>query len=299
MFTNLVTKISQNKITAGLIIGIIIAILAGLIIHQQFIASQSTPVDEVNLTFNAEGPYALLSPRRDGNALILNLKRTKSYDSISYELSYASEVSEVAVKNNLTTDEGSSDDSGSIDRGVVGSIETKDKKGEYTQEILFGTCSKQICKYDKGIENGTLTLHIRKGGSAFRMITQWHLQRPDVALGNLTSGDEHFNFNTTASRQDLNSVGFVIINDLTGVPKLPDGKTVLGKVYAFNPPIAKSFPDGMVTIESAENLPDGAKIARFDEGQNKWIEYDTKIEGSTLSASADGAGIFAVLVNKK
>src|SRR3989344_5676156 len=129
----------------------------------------------------------------------------------------------------------------------MGEVKTSKKKGEYEQEILFGTCSKNVCKYDKGIENGTLTLHIRKGREAYRMVTQWRIQKPDIALGKLISGDEHFKYNLTSSREELALVGYTIINDLSGVPKLPDGKQVFGKVYALNVPIARELMAGEIT----------------------------------------------------
>lgn len=265
---------------------------------QTIIAKPEGSVEEVDLAFDEQGPYAQLFPRRDGNALILNLKRTSSYDSISYELAYTSTPDETVVKGTKIDLEDSGDlgRSGIIDRGVIGTIDTKEKKGEYEQEILFGSCSKNVCKYDKGVENGTLTLHIRKGKHAFRMITQWHLQKPDVALGNLTSGDNHLLYKIDANREALTNVGFTIINDLTGLPKLPSGKEVTGKVYSLNTPIAKTLPGGEVNLELAEEPSEGAKIYRYD---NEWIELDTKIEGSKLSAKSDGAGIFAVLVSSK
>lgn len=290
MGTNLpfIKSLFQNKFTLGLFIFIIILLFGGFVIYQNFISSQNQVVEEVDLVFDAEGPYALLIPRRDGNALILNLKRTSSYDKITYELAYLSEAEASSAYN-----------AEEIDRGVVGEVKTTEKKGEYEQEILFGTCSKNICKYDKGVENGTLTLHIRKGSQAFRVVTQWHLQRPDVALGAISSGDSHFNYKINAAREQLNLVGFTIVNDLTGVPKLPEGKQVLGKVYGLNIPLAKNLLSGEVTLELAENPPLDAKLARFSEKDNKWMEMDTKIDGSKLSAKADGAGIFAVLVATK
>lgn len=280
---------------------ILILVLGGLGLSgwfgiQKFISKPAGPVEEVDLAFDAEGPYAALFPRRDGNALVLNLKRTSSYDSISYELAYTSNPDETIIKGNKISDDGEGNSvSGSIDRGVVGNIDTKEKKGEYEQEILFGTCSKNVCKYDKGVENGTLTLHIKKGDKAFRMVTQWHLQKPDVALGSLTSGDGHLIYKVEGDRQELSNIGFSIINDLTGVPKLPSGKEVSGKVYSLNVPIAKTLSGGEVSMELAENPPDGAKIYRYE---NEWKELDTKAEGSKLSAKADGAGIFAVLTSK-
>ncbi len=287
--------LTVHKVTVILIASLALLIAGGFIAFQKFTA-QETALEEIDLFFDPEGPYAQLFPRRDGNALILNLKRTASYDSITYELAYTSKVEEVKVTGGKT-EEGEAPISGVIDRGVQGTIETSGKKGEYEQEILFGTCSKNVCKYDKGVENGTLTLHIKKGNKAFKMITQWHLQKPDVALGVLTSGDGHLVYKITADRQVLANVSFFIINDLTGVPKLPSGKGVLGKVYALNVPIAKQLPGGDVTFELAENPPADAKLYHHD-GSN-WKELDTKVEGSKLFSEASDGGIFAVLISKK
>lgn len=275
---NFKSLVTTNRVTFYLIFIILAVAVIAFFSYRVFFSRSLPQLPEIDITFDPEGPYALLIPRRDGNALSLNLKRTSSYDSINYELAYNAE---------------------GIDRGVVGDINTTDKKGEYEQEILFGTCSKNVCKYDKGVANGTLTLHIRKGRQPYKMITQWHIQKPDVDLGKLTSGDNHFNYQSDAKREDLALVGFTIINDLTGVPKLPDGREVLGKVYALNPPLAKEVPGGKITVELAENPPVDAKIARYTEGANRWEELETKISGSKLSAEASGSGIFAVFTFKK
>lgn len=285
----------SNKITIGFLVAIIILLGGGYQIYANFQAKkiQQTPVEEVDLSFDAEGPYALLFPRKDGNALILNLKRTASYDSISYELAYVSKPDDRGIKSEEL------EESGGVDRGVVGTIDTQDKKGEYEQEILFGTCSKNVCKYDKGVENGTLTLHIRKADLAYRMITQWHIERPDVSLGVLTSGDRHFNYKLENKKDELSLIGFSIINDLTGLPKLPEGKAVVGKVYGVNVPQAKSLPSGKVQFELADKPADEVKIAYFDEVKASWDILDTKIESGKLTSPATGAGVYAILAPKK
>ncbi len=301
-FEKLKIYLLTHKITVGLVLTLLIILFFGSNwVIQKFGGSNKPSVEEVDLVFDAEGPYAQAYPRRDGNALILNIKRTSSYDSISYDLSYTSTPDETVVAGNKVSDdgEGGGEFGGSIDRGVSGTIDTKDKKGEYEQEILFGTCSKNVCKYDKGVENGTLTLHIRKGNKAYRMITQWHLQKPDVALGNLSSGDAHFIYKVDASRQELNAVGFSIVNDLTGVAKLPSGKVVVGKAYALNVPITKELKSGDVSLELAQNPGEGAKLYRYSDSANDWEELETKVEGSKFSAKAIGAGIFAVLSSQK
>ena len=289
-----------HKTTLILIGAIFILGILGYFGYQKFASQNNAPSEEIDLLFDAEGPYAILSPRRDGNALVLNLKRTASYDAVSYELAYTSKADETKVAGNKILDEGESGNTkGSIDRGVQGTININDKKGEYEQEILFGTCSKNVCKYDKGVENGTLTLHIKKRNKAYKMITQWHLQKPDVALGVLISGDEHLNYTIDAKREELTNIGFTIINDLTGVPKLPSNKSVLGKVYSLNAPIAKEVNLGAISIELAENPPANAKLYRYNNNKSEWQELETKVEESKLSAKAEGAGIFAVLKSLK
>ncbi|MDO8619105.1 MAG: hypothetical protein Q7R49_04165 [Candidatus Daviesbacteria bacterium] len=288
-------KLFAHKTTAIFVLAIVLLLGGGVFASQAIFNKSNQQVgSEINISFDPEGAYALLYPRADGNALVLDLKRTTSYDAISYELAYTS-LPDTTSSSKITMDEGNS---GSIDRGVVGNIDVSERRGEYEQEILFGTCSKNVCKYDKGVENGTLTLHIRKGNKAYRMITTWHLQKPDIALGNLVSGDTHFNYQIS-DKASLINTGFSIINDLTGAPKLPNDKQVLGTVYGLSVPIAKTLPTGNVTLELAQNPPADAKLYKFNDSTSNWEELGTKIDGSTLSTSANGAGIFAVLTNKK
>ncbi|OGE71099.1 hypothetical protein A2617_04160 [Candidatus Daviesbacteria bacterium RIFOXYD1_FULL_41_10] len=273
-------SIVRQKTTIILTGMVLLLALGGFFVYQRFMISDisEVAVDEIDLSFDPEGPFAILTPRRDGNALILNLKRTASYDKISYELAYNSE---------------------GIDRGVMGEINAEEKKGEYEQEILFGTCSKNVCKYDKDVENGTLILHIRKGSEAFRMITQWRLQKPDVVLGKLVSGDGHFAYNINPQDSSLTKIGFSIINDLTGAPKLLPGKAVFGKVYTVNVPLAKNLPGGEITLELSEAPSESGKLFRFDDGKNEWVALETSASGDKVSGKSESGGIFAVLIDQQ
>jgi hypothetical protein len=318
-------------LTAGLAVLVIAAIWGGVSIFGKKLQG---PLQDVDLAFNPTGPYALLSPRRDGNAINLDITRVGEYDAISYELAYQS----VNPDASASADEGGGQ--ATINRGVTGDIKTDNKQNEYKQEILFGTCSRGNtmdplhCVFDTGVENGTLTLHIVKGNIRYNMATTWHFQKPDVALGVLTSADSHFKYvvqgasesanlatpaptpvkiavktpKTTPApivgsgfpddlRQKLSLVGYSLINDLSGVPKLPNGKEVSGKVYALNVPDGKDFLGGMVTIELADNPPANAKIGFFKVDGDSWQMLDTTINGSTLTAPAPNAGIFAVLID--
>lgn len=281
LLNNFKTFFQKNKITITLSFVIILLVVTGFFIYQRFTRQEEVLLEDIVLNFDPEGPYTILTPRRDGNALIINIRRIASFGSFAYALTYI--------------------DKQGIDRGAGSEeswIDIKDKKSDYEQEILFGTCSKNVCKYDEGVENGTLILRIRKGRQPYRMLTQWHLQRPDLALGELTSGDGHFKYKIDATREELALVGFTIINDLTGVPKLSEKRKVFGKVYSLNVQLAKELMSGQVTIELAEQPPADAKVARYDESQNGWEELETKISGSILSAKSNGAGIYTVLVGK-
>lgn len=301
-------KFLSNRVNLALtVILLLILIGIGFAVNKFFTVNPADlPTEEIDLSFNPEGPYAILEPRRDGNAIYLNIFRVAAYESINYELAYQSAGS--------TADEGI----GNVDRGVQGTIGAEDeqgsstrKKSEYRQEILFGTCSKSDtfatahCVFDKNVENGILVLNIKKKyekgdktNVVYKMVTAWHLQKPDVALGQISSSDNHFQYRTKVSEDELSVIGFTIVNDLTGAPKMPQGKKTLGKIYAMNLPTAKTFPSGDLTIELIDSAPAEAQIGRFNEPSNSWELLETKIEGSKLIASVPGAGIFAVFVNQ-
>ncbi len=280
--SNQINLLLRSKLNLLLSIALVFILIWGGVWAYKavFISAQevSGPVEETDIIFDPEGPFGLLTPRPDGNALVLVLKRTSGFDLISYELAYNAE---------------------GIDRGVIGEINTKEKRGEYTQEILFGTCSKNVCKYDKGVENGTLILHIRKGKLGYKMNTQWRLQKPVTTLGIMKSGDEHFNFTTDPKKVDLGLAGWGIVNDLTGVPKLPSAKKVAGKVYAMNLANPENLPTGDITIDLGDNPPANSQISVYSDKDGAWKNLTTKISGSKLSASGGGAGIYAILSDSK
>lgn len=292
----------SNRTNVVLTAVLLIIILGAGFGIQRFLSNQSSgPLQIVDLAFDPEGPYVLLIPRTDGNALTLQFMRGSAYDAFSYELTYQS----VGV--------GGEEGTGLIDRGA-GDLKTFiDLKGksEFKQEILFGTCSKGNtadplhCVFDKNVENGNLTIQVKDKNILYRLMTAWHMQKPDIALGKLTSPDGHFTYqinydpNNIDIKQQLVSTSYSVIHDLSAAPKLPDNKEPLGKVYTLNVPTAKTLPQGVVNIELLNPPPANAQIARYNESENSWKQLDTKISDSSASAQVDGAGIFALLVDKK
>lgn len=295
----------NSKLNVALLLILVVLIIGGGVLFANLIKPTKVvlPIQEVDMSFDPNGPYAILEPRRDGNAIILNIKRVSGYQKIAYELAYQS---------NLNSDEQADGGNGSVERGVQGEIQDVDgSKSEYSQEILFGTCSKGDtfstlhCVFDTGVEFGTLTLRIyenpakdAKVQKVYKFVIPWRLQKPDVALGKIFSADNHFGYITTASRGDLANIGYTIVQDLSGAPKLDDQEAFLGKVYALNVPTAKQFPSGTVTMELADSIPDGATIAEYSSSNGKWENLKSTISKSTIQAVASDAGFFAIVKTK-
>lgn len=274
----IINFLKLHRISTALLLALVV-VIAAVVFTNRLLVSRDTSASPLvqELTFDPDGPYGVLIPRRDGNALKLLIGRVSSVESISYELAYQSV---------------------GIDRGVMGDIHSEKGKSEYEQEILLGSCSKNICVYDKEVENGTLTLSLKKGAKIYKAITQWHLQRPHLALGVLTSGDGHFAYRIERNTPNLGVLGYSVINDLIGAPRLPGDKMVLGKVYSLSTPLGKQLPTGQVSIELSQPPKDSGGIYRFDEGENRWVELITEVKGEKLSAPSPSGGIFAVLVPK-
>lgn len=290
----------KHKITVLLILGITVLIFSGYLAYKKFFPPVKIQeiIEEHDLPFDPAGPYTVLIPRRDGNAINLNVKRASAYEGFSYQITY-------------------SDEKG-IDRGA-GDLNTwiniQKNQPEFMQEILLGTCSQGFtsgtshCVFDKGVENGTLELHFRQTEKinsrlnkvkVYKLTTPWHLQKPDIALGTLTSPDTHFQYKIIASsNSDLSLIGYSIIQDLNGLSKLPNDKKVQGKVYGLNIPTAKVLSKGNITFELLDNLPSDTKVAFYPDGKNDWQFLDTKVNKNKLSATSEGAGIYTVLVDSR
>lgn len=92
-----------------------------------------------------------LVARDDKKAVVLKISSIpKGTESIEYELSY--------------------DTSAGLPKGALGTIRLKDGEVSVEREILLGTCSRNICKYDEGVTKISLILRFNhpKGSSQFQ-----------------------------------------------------------------------------------------------------------------------------------
>lgn len=138
---------------------IIVAILAILIISFLVLKGGGkkesevlpTPTPTVVLPEVGEEVEVNLVSQGGGKAVLLTIAQIPpETTSIDYELSYE-------------TAEG-------LPRGVLGTIHLEEEGEEVEREILLGTCSKNVCVYDKGVETINLVLKFNSpdGSSQFQ-----------------------------------------------------------------------------------------------------------------------------------
>lgn len=122
------------------VVVIIVVILLGLVGYMLWARSQAQTTTQVEEEKQVKqlSPSDIgleLSARADGKAVIMKVTKLTGIKSIEYEVSYDAEVTDEGETNN-------------IPRGVIGSpIETKGES-EIEREVLLGTCSASVCKYD-------------------------------------------------------------------------------------------------------------------------------------------------------
>lgn len=88
----------------------------------------------------SERPIVSLTSRPDGRELTLSIENLKNIKTVEYELVYLTE---------------------GVQRGVIGSVSLKQGETSLSRNLLLGTCSRGVCRYDKDVTGGTLTVIFR------------------------------------------------------------------------------------------------------------------------------------------
>lgn len=172
----------------------------------------------------SERPFASMTPRTDGHEFKLAISKIPSgTDTLEYELVY---------KN-----------SDGVTQGVPGSVKLK---GATTLErnLLLGSCSSGKCKYDEGVEKGTLTLRLRNadGELIAKLETGFHLQQG----GPLSSSDGNFKLSSSS----LSGKTFYLTMGTFGLPGVTPGEVSSGPYGVFTS--GKTSVSGTVSLGSGQ-----------------------------------------------
>lgn len=176
-----------------------------------------TPEQKVIETPLVDRPYVSLTPRADGRELTLEINRIKSAQTIEYELSYLS---------------------GDLSRGVIGSIELKNEE-MISRKLLLGSCSRNVCKYDENVSEGSLILRFRGPDGVRKFITDFHLQ---LGKEKLTSLDGNFKL-----EGKLSAMAYYLTMPTIGLPGEIKG-AVAGQPYGVFTAGSTSVKNAKVTL---------------------------------------------------
>ena len=119
-----------------------------------------SPTTQVINAKNPEDIGLTLSTRSDKKAIVMVISKLSSISSLEYEVTYDADV----------VDEGQTL---RVGRGIGPStIEIKSTDREIKREIELGTCSKNVCKHDKGIKEANFVLKINYANGEVGSIQQ-------------------------------------------------------------------------------------------------------------------------------
>lgn len=220
---------------------------------------QKTQQETVLETPLEERPFVSLTPRTDGKEFTLDISRIKEAKTIEYELVYESQ---------------------GLSRGVIGSVELNGET-EVSRKLLLGSCSKDVCKYDEGVEQGTLTLRFRGSGGTRKFESDFHLQQGGKELNSIDG-----NFKLAGK---FSAGTFYLTMSTIGLPEKVEGKVVSGPYGIFT--AGSSSVKGSTLTMSLSESPATAKLFLFD-GKSSTEQTGAKIEGQNITATVSSLGTF-------
>lgn len=150
----------KNKTALYVSIGVLVIVLLGGFLVVKGLKKEAPPppqeVEQVELSPADPSIVVDLKPKAAGTAVVLSISSIPSgTESVEYELSYLNEAG--------------------LPKGALGKIELEGKT-EVEREILLGTCSRNVCTYDKGVTSVKLVLRFNHPDGASQFSKEYPLE---------------------------------------------------------------------------------------------------------------------------
>lgn len=214
------------------------------------------------LSFDPDAPHVSLWPREDALGLTITINGADEYQVIEAKVQYQ-------------TSEGRS-------QGFLKTLPSAGKK-VVKGEGIFGSCSRGVCKYDQGVDQGSVELAFRKSdGSESFWKTGFKIALLAAGEG-VSSTDGKLNY-----RADLS--GAVIIHKLLG---LPEPRLDLYQDYGYGVYNQAGVAQGEVALAFFE-LPEKfeqLEIAYWDGQEWKTAKTEADLTQKRLTARVSGSPI--------
>lgn len=142
----------KNKLLIAAVVVVVLAVAVG---GGMYLMSRNSPTNEAVIEevenvkeLKPEDIGLELEAVSDGKIITLTATKLTDVESIEYEVSYDAEVEEDGGEPFTAT------------RGVTGGLTIKSGESQVTKDIDLGTCSRNVCKYDKVISDVTFNIRV-------------------------------------------------------------------------------------------------------------------------------------------
>ncbi len=229
---------------------------------------QTKKVEEINKIDIKDRPFVALVPREDGKEVEMTVDRVKNATNVEYEMEYQA---------------------AELIQGVFGTIDFKQEKTPVTKSLLFGSCSKDKCKYDEGVTGGSLTMRFEGGSAPYALKSDFNLQQMFNRQGKFVSKDSKAMLDV--GLKGLPDKTFVIVAGTMGLPTDIDSEVLAGP-YSFLAAANPTLKSATVTIQSKDDLT-GAKLMFWD--GKKLTELKATAGEGNISAPVTSLGTFLLV----
>jgi len=213
-------------------------------------------------------PYYNLIPIKDGNYFNFNIYRLPQDASAEYEITYQALD---PTGDNIT-------------QGIMGNIVAGGNG--YTKEHVFGTCSTNVCKYDKGVEFGSVLVKLIEPKNEYESSFEFHLQNLTPAGGVLTSKDEKISLEVP--KNSISGKTYFIVHSTEGLPTSIKEKILAGPYGFFTSGEKKLSSDAILTFEVPQNsVKNNVFVWGWDDTDKKWVEFVAEVNGQKVTSKVN------------
>lgn len=210
-------------------------------------------------------PYVTLFSRSDGRAVIVRIAKIPRGAQIDYEITYLTE---------------------GVTQGIVGQVGLEEGQEVYEREHIFGTCSKNVCKYDKNVEFGKWNAKIDLPDRFYEIGSDWHLQR--LASGKIELKDK---FTIAVPGGGFSKSSYTIAHETQGMPAvLPQDTKLMAGPFHFSAS-EKLNKNATVSLVQKDQVS-SPKIFFWD--GTSWKDLGGEVKAGVISTSIDSTGTFVV-----
>jgi len=219
-------------------------------------------------------PFFLLTPRSDGKAVIIKVTKIPKDAKIDYEITYLTD---------------------GVTQGIIGQVVPAQGENFYEREHIFGTCSKNVCKYDRNVEFGEWKANIQTSENIYETGSNFHLQKIDSVGGRIELANK---FTIDVTKGGFKKSTWTISYENNSLPSaLPTGLRLQAGPFSVGSSNSLNLQSKLVIALSQIPLNTNIKILYWDPIKNVWADLggDVNQEEKTITSKIDSLGTFVVV----